>query len=110
MITKVENGETNVTPLRTDAVIAAEIRGQISPLLDQICAIMSKARADGYEVYPMHVDEQVYKQLLYIDQCRLADEECRQYKGDPLPHPETVRRVRLADVIADGFTEEELPF
>ena len=55
-------------------------------------------RADGYEVYPMHVDEQVYKQLLYIDQCRLADEECRNYKGDALPHPETVRRVRLQDV------------
>jgi hypothetical protein len=40
----------NVTPLRTDAVIAAEIREQLSPLLDQICTIMSKARADGYEV------------------------------------------------------------
>jgi hypothetical protein len=55
-------------------------------------------RADGYEVYPMHVDEQVFRQLLYIDQCRMADEDCRNYKGDPLPHPETVRKVRLADV------------
>lgn len=46
-----EEQETlTVAKLRTDAVIAAEIRGQISPLLDQICAIMTKARADGYEV------------------------------------------------------------
>lgn len=60
-------------------------------------------RGDGYDVYPMHVDEAVYKQLLYIDQCRMADEECRDYKGDALPHPETVRKVRLADV-----AEEEI--
>jgi len=55
-------------------------------------------RADGYDVYPMHVDEAVYRQLLYIDQCRIADEDCRNYKGDALPHPETVRKVRLQDV------------
>jgi hypothetical protein len=55
-------------------------------------------RADGYEVYPMHVTPEVYRQLLYIDQCRMADDDCRQYKGDPLPHPETVRKVRLQDV------------
>jgi hypothetical protein len=58
-------------------------------------------RGDGYDVYPMHVDEAVYKQLLYIDQCRMADEACRDYKGDALPHPETVRKVRLADVAAE---------
>jgi hypothetical protein len=40
----------------------------------------------------------VHRQLLYIDQCRLADEECRNYKHDSLPHPETVRKVRLEDV------------
>ena len=62
-------------------------------------------RADGYDVYPMHVDKDVHRQLLYIDQCRLADEACRQYKGDALPHPETVRRVRLADV--DTVPEED---
>jgi hypothetical protein len=55
-------------------------------------------RDDGYDVYPMHVDEQVYSQLLYIDQCRMADEQCREYKLDALPKPETVRKVRLADV------------
>jgi hypothetical protein len=55
-------------------------------------------RGDGFDVYPMHVDRDVYRQLLYIDQCRMADEDCRNYKGDALPHPETVRKVRLADV------------
>lgn len=40
----------NVQPLRTDAVIAKELRDQIGPLLEQICAVISKARADGYEV------------------------------------------------------------
>ena len=55
-------------------------------------------RADGYDVYPMHVDELVYRQLLYIDQCRMADEACREYKLDALPHPETVRKFRLEEV------------
>lgn len=59
-------------------------------------------RADGYDVYPMHVTREIYNELLYIDQCRLADEKCREYKSDALPHPETVRKVRLADVGADG--------
>lgn len=55
-------------------------------------------RADGYDVYLMDATPEVHRQLLYIDQCRMADEMCRQYKGDALPHPDTVRRVRLADV------------
>lgn len=55
-------------------------------------------RADGYDVYPMHTSPEVYRQLLYIDQCRMADEQCREYKLDALPKPETVRRVRLQDV------------
>lgn len=46
----VGDDHTNVKPLRTDAVIASELRAEIGPLLDQICAIMSKSRADGYEV------------------------------------------------------------
>lgn len=52
-------------------------------------------RGDGYDVYPMHVDEQVYRQLLYIDQCRMADEACRDYKLDALPRPQTVRKYTL---------------
>ena len=55
-------------------------------------------RSDGYEVNPMEVTPEIHRQLLYIDQCRLADEECRNYKHDALPHPETVRKVRLQDV------------
>ncbi len=55
-------------------------------------------RGDGYDVSPMEVTPEVHRQLLYIDQCRLADEECRNYKHDALPHPETVRKVRLQDV------------
>jgi hypothetical protein len=55
-------------------------------------------RGDGWDVYPMHVTPEVHRQLLYIDQCRMADEDCRDYKGDALPHPETVRKVRLQDV------------
>lgn len=57
-------------------------------------------RADGYDVYPMHTSMEVYRQLLYIDQCRMADEACREYKLDALPKPETVRQVRLQDVAA----------
>jgi hypothetical protein len=58
-------------------------------------------RADGYEVYPMHVDRDVYQQLLYIDQCRVANDQCREYKLDALPKPGQVRKVRLADIPAE---------
>jgi hypothetical protein len=66
------------------------------PQVDECWAIW--LRADGYEVYEMEATPEVHRQLLYIDQCRLADEMCRHYKGDALPHPETVRKVRLQDV------------
>lgn len=68
------------------------------PEVDECWAIW--LRQDGYDVYPMDTSEEILKQLRYIDQCRLADEECRHYRHDPLPHPETVRKVRLADVEA----------
>lgn len=55
-------------------------------------------RADGYEVYPMHVTPEVHRQLLYIDQCRMADTDCRDYKLDALPKPDTMRKVRLQEV------------
>jgi hypothetical protein len=66
------------------------------PEVDECWAIW--LRADGYDVFPMEATPEVYRQLLYIDQCRLADEACRNYKLDALPHPETVRKVRLQDV------------
>lgn len=55
-------------------------------------------RGDGFDVYPMHVTPEVHRQLLYIDQCRMADEQCREYKLDALAHPETVRKFRLEEV------------
>lgn len=66
------------------------------PEVDKCWAIW--LRADGYDVYEMHVTPEVHRQLLYIDQCRMADQDCREYRGDALPHPETVRKVRLEDV------------
>jgi hypothetical protein len=66
------------------------------PEVDECWAIW--LRQDGYDVYPMDTSPEILTQLRYIDQCRLADEECRYYRHDPLPHPETVRKVRLADV------------
>lgn len=52
-------------------------------------------RDDGYDVVPMEVTPEVHLRLRYINQCRIADEECRNYKGDPLPKPDTVRRLLL---------------
>lgn len=69
------------------------------PDVDECWAIW--IRSDGYDVYPVDTSREILRQLLYIDQCRLADEECRHYKGDALPHPETVRLVRLQDVKED---------
>lgn len=66
------------------------------PEVDECWAVW--LRADGFDVYPMQATREVHRQLLYIDQCRLADEACREYKLDALPHPETVRKVRLQDV------------
>lgn len=66
------------------------------PEVDECWAIWIKA--DSYEVYPVDTSPEILRQLLYIDQCRLADEECRHYRGDPLPRPETVRKLTLQEV------------
>ena len=50
MLKAIDNETGNVEPLRTDAVVAAEIRAELGPMLDQICAVLSKARNEGYEV------------------------------------------------------------
>ena len=63
-------------------------------------------RADGYDVYVMDATPEIHRQLLYIDQARMADEACRSYKGDALPHPETVRAVRLADIVTAVIEDE----
>lgn len=44
-----EHGDV-VLPLRTEAVVAKEIRDALSPLLDQVCGIMSGAKASGLQV------------------------------------------------------------
>lgn len=49
MLKSVE-AETGIVELRTDALVAKEIRDELSPLMDKVCAIVSKARADGYEI------------------------------------------------------------
>lgn len=41
-----EHGDV-VFPLRTEAVIAQELRDEIAPLLVDICRVMAKARAAG---------------------------------------------------------------
>jgi hypothetical protein len=66
------------------------------PEVDECWAVW--LRADGYDVYPLDTSPDILRQLLYIDQCRIADEECRNYRGDTLPHPDQVRKVRLADI------------
>ncbi len=63
------------------------------PEVDECWAVW--LRADGYDVYPIDTSPHILRQLLYIDQCHLADEECRNYRGDPLPHPETIRKLVL---------------
>jgi hypothetical protein len=60
---KVAEQSDNVQPLRTDAVIAAELRAEIGPLLDQILAVMSKARAEGFEVSWMIQPDSFGRQL-----------------------------------------------
>lgn len=50
MIKAISDDTGNVMPLRTDAIVAAELRAKVGPLLDQLCAVLSEARADGFEV------------------------------------------------------------
>lgn len=44
-------------------------------------------RADGYDVYPYHADQHVFRQFLYIAQCAQAAEDSRDYRGDALTPP-----------------------
>lgn len=39
-----------VTVLRTDAFIAQELRDELAPLLDQVCIVMTKAKASGMQL------------------------------------------------------------
>ena len=72
------------------------------PPVDECWAVWLRPDG-GHDVFPMHVDEDVYNELLYIDACRMADEACREYKLDALPHPETVRQFRLQEIEEEGL-------
>jgi hypothetical protein len=72
------------------------------PTVDECWVVWLKQ--DGYETYPFDTSPEILMQLRYIEQCRLADEECRYYRHPPLPHPEKVRKVQLTDV-----PDEETP-
>lgn len=50
LLKSIERDGSNIQTLRTDTVIAAELRAEIGPLLDQIIKVMSKARTEGFEV------------------------------------------------------------
>lgn len=42
------SSEREVEVLRTDAVVAKELREQLTGPLEEICRILTKARAEGY--------------------------------------------------------------
>ena len=44
-------------------------------------------RADGFDLYPYHVDDSVFRQFLHIQQVGKAAAESRDYKGDALLPP-----------------------
>ena len=44
-------------------------------------------RADGFDLYPYHVDQGVFRQFLYIQQVARAAADSRDYKGDAMTPP-----------------------
>ena len=44
-------------------------------------------RQDGYDLFPFHADEEVFREFLYIAQCARAAENSRDYKGDAMMPP-----------------------
>lgn len=44
-------------------------------------------RADGYDLYPFHADQGVFRQFLYIQQTAKAASDARDYKGDAIMPP-----------------------
>jgi hypothetical protein len=48
----------NVTTIPTDAALAAEVRADMLPLLEQICVILNRARAHGLMIgFNCNVDQ-----------------------------------------------------
>lgn len=58
--------------------------GDVAPLpaIDE-CGVVW-IRSDGYDLYPYHADQGVFRQFLYIQQSARAATECRDYRGDAL--------------------------
>jgi len=50
MIESVREGGNAVEPIRTDAMRAADIRAELSPLFDQVCDVLNRAKRDGLVV------------------------------------------------------------
>ena len=48
-LAEITDDET-VTQLRTDAIIAQELRDELGPLLDKVCEVMAKAKASGMQL------------------------------------------------------------
>lgn len=55
------------------------------PIIDRYGVIW--LRSDGYDLYPYHVNQDVFRQFLYIQQVARAAAECRDYRGDALVSP-----------------------
>lgn len=61
--------------------------GTILPMWDVDRYGVIWLRADGYDLYPYHVDQDVFRQFLYIQQVARAAAESRDYRGDALTPP-----------------------
>ena len=55
------------------------------PIIDRYGVVW--LRADGFDLYPYHVDASVFRQFLSIQQVAKAAAESRDYKGDALTPP-----------------------
>ena len=61
--------------------------GTILPMWDVDRCGVIWLRSDGYDLYPYHVNQDVFRQFLYIQQVARAAAECRDYRGDALTPP-----------------------
>lgn len=67
----------------THILLPDGLRPMMRPVKYRVCWL----RSDGYDFYPYHVDEDVFRQFLYIQQTAKAADACRDYKGDALLPP-----------------------
>lgn len=61
-----------LTPRSTDAGRAAAIRSELSPLLEQVCALLNKSRSEGLNVnFNISYDPYGKQRVMAIDVMRL---------------------------------------